>query len=265
MRAASGGGNGEGPDRRHTLVSIVSIVGLVIVWEALTATRVIDPAFFPPPSRVTWEGLKLIRSGEIFHDMWMSSRRVLMGFVVSGLVAVPLGIAIGSSRFLKAVFDPIVSVIRPLPSLSWIPLSMLWLGIGESQKYAIVFMGSLAPLLLYVIDATMQVDPILIKAAQNLGASRLQIMREVILPGALPAILSGLKVGLALGWTCIISAEMVGSTDGLGFLIWNAKDWANMPQVIIGMMGISVTVLLLDWLFRGVETRLLPWQRLYRS
>lgn len=252
-------------DRQYTAISVASILVFVALWEALTAFRVIDPAFFPPPSRVTREGLKLLQSGTIFHDIWMSSRRVLIGFTLSGLVAVPLGIAIGSSRVLRAVFDPIISVIRPLPSLSWIPLSMLWLGIGENQKYAIVFMGTLAPLLIYVIDATMQVDPVLVKAAQNLGASRLQIMREVTLPGALPSILSGLKVALALAWTCIISAEMVGAADGLGFLIWNAKDWANMAQVIIGMMGISITVLLLDSAFRGVESHLIPWQRQLRK
>jgi len=138
---------------------------------------------------------------------------------------------------------------------------MLWLGIGETQKYAIVFMGSFAPLLVYVIDAVRRVDPLIIKAAKNLGAGRLQVLKEVILPGALPHILSGLKVVLAVAWTCIISAEMVGASQGLGFRIWNAKSWNNTPQVLLGMVGISVTVLTIDVLFKTVEKRLIPWER----
>src|SRR6185437_9112296 len=183
-----------------------------------------------------------------------SAIRVLVGFLLSAAVGVPLGILLGSSEALRWVVGPLVSVIRPLPSLSWIPLSLLWLGIGEPQKYAIVFMGTLAPLIVFVTDATLRVDSVFVKAARNLGASRLQVMTEVILPGALPSIMSGLKVTLALAWTCIISAEMVGAQRGLGFLIWNAKDWGNIGQVMVGMLMISATVLFLDAVFRVLET-----------
>ncbi len=145
--------------------------------------------------------------------------------------------------------------------MSWIPLSMLWLGIDEQQKYAIVFMGCFASILVYTTDATMRVDPILRRAAMNLGASRVQVLRHVILPGALPDILSGLKVLLAIAWTCVISAEMVGANSGLGFRIWTAKEWSDTGQVLVGMISISVTVLVLDILFRGIEKLLLPWQR----
>ena len=237
----------ERVDRRRRLkrigISTLSVVVFVLVWEALTASGVINPAFFPSPSRMTAEATKLIASFEIFRHIGASTERVLIGFGLSALVAIPLGIALGISPLLKAVADPIVSIVRPLPSLSWIPLSILWFGIGESQKYAIVFMGTVAPLLIYVTDATLRVDPILVKAARNLGATQLQVMARVILPAALPNILTGLKVSLALAWMCIISAEMVGASNGLGFLIWNAKDWANMPQVLVGMVAISLTVL----------------------
>ena len=241
-------------------VSAVSVVVFVAIWEALTAAGIINPAFFPSPSRMTVEAGKLIASFEIFRHIWASTQRVLLGFALSACVAIPLGIALGVSPLLKAVADPIVSIVRPLPSLSWIPLSILWFGIGESQKYAIVFMGTVAPLLIYVTDATLRVEPILIKAARNLGASRIQVMTQVVLPAALPNILTGLKVSLALAWMCIISAEMVGASDGLGFLIWNAKDWANMPQVLVGMIAISLTVLILDIAFRALEDKLMPWK-----
>src|SRR5207248_10681017 len=117
-----------------------------------------------------------------------STRRVPLGFALSSLPAVPLRVIIGTSRLAKALSDPVISIIRPLPSLSWIPLSILWFGIGEEQKYAIVFMGTFASALLYVMESTRRVDPLLIKAAQNLGATRLDVLREVILPGSLSEI-----------------------------------------------------------------------------
>ena len=122
-------------------------------------------------------------------------------------------------------------------------------------------MGTLAPTLVFVIDATEQVDRVFIRAARNLGAGPLAILWEVILPGALPSILSALKVTLALAWACIISAEMVGATSGLGFLIWNAKDWGNISQVLVGMLTISATVLALDVMHRASVRLLTPWRR----
>lgn len=247
--------------RKYVLISLASICVFFIVWELLTAYKLISPVFLPSPSKILSEAAELIQDGTLQADVLISAKRVLGGFALASLIGVPLGILLGTSRFLRAVFDPIISIIRPLPALSWIPLSMLWLGIGETQKYSIVFMGTFCSVLLYVIEATYKIDPILIRAAQNLGASRLQVMKEVILPGALPNIISGLKVVLAIAWTCIISTEMVGASEGLGFRIWNAKDWGNTPQVLVGMLGISLTVLAIDTSFGAIEKRLIPWQR----
>jgi len=197
----------------------------------------------------------------LLNDIKMSASRVLMGFMFSVLIGVPFGLVMGMSSIVRAALSPIISIIRPLPALSWIPLSMLWLGIDEQQKYAIVFMGCFASILVYTTDATMRVDPILQRAARNLGASQVQVMRHVILPGAMPDILSALKVILAIAWTCVISAEMVGANSGLGFRIWTAKEWSDTGQVLVGMIGISITVLVLDILFRGFERLLLPWRK----
>ena len=126
-------------------------------------------------------------------------------------MAVPLGIAMGVWAPAKAIMDPFVSLLRPLPSITWIPLTILWLGIGEGQKTAIVFLGSWIYILLSTVESTKRVDPILVRAARNLGASDLAVMREVILPGALPGIITGLKVSLAIAWSCVLSAEMVAA------------------------------------------------------
>lgn len=240
--------------------------GLIIflgLWEALVRVGVIDPFFLPAPSSVVIRAFQ-ITTGEdaiLINDIKMSASRVLMGFCLSAIVGVPFGLVMGMSSFVRASLNPIISIIRPLPALSWIPLSMLWLGIDEQQKYAIVFMGCFASILVYTTDATMRVDPILRRAAMNLGASRVQVLHRVVLPGALPDILSGLKVVLAIAWTCVISAEMVGANSGLGFRIWTAKEWSDTGLVLVGMIGISVTVLVLDILFRVLERLLLPWRR----
>jgi len=261
-RAVTGGDRQARRDRIGALVvGGLSVITFLAVWQGLVSTGLVHKAFLGSPETVATAAWKLISDGALYKHTTASASRVLMGFALSSTAAIILGLAMGVWRPLKAVFDPIVSLIRPLPSLSWIPLSMMWLGIGEEQKYAIVFMGTLAPTLVFVVDATRRVDPLLIRAARNLGANQVRVLWEVILPGALPSILSALKVTMALAWACIISAEMVGATRGLGFLIWNAKDWANIAQVIVGMLAISLTVLVLDIIYRLVERRLTPWRR----
>jgi taurine transport system permease protein len=247
-------------------VIVSGALGLLVFlggWELLVRLEVIDPFFLPAPSSVVERMVQLASGPDavLWHDIRMSASRVLTGFALSALVGVPMGLVMGMSPLVRAALNPIVSIIRPLPALSWIPLSMLWLGIDEQQKYAIVFMGCFASVLVYTTDATLRVEQTLIMAARNLGANRLQVIRFVVLPGALPNILSGLKVVLAIAWTCVISAEMVGANSGLGFRIWTAKEWSDTGQVLVGMLSISLTVLILDVLFRILERVLLPWQR----
>jgi taurine transport system permease protein len=250
-----------GTTSRSFGLGALSVVVLLVVWHLATAGGYISAIFLPSPQQVVGQARRYLADGSLFWHVLTSGRRVLVGFLLATVVAVPLGIVLGTSRTAKALFDPILSIIRPLPSLSWIPLTILWFGIDEGQKYAIVFMGTFASALLYVMESTRRVDPLLIKAAQNLGATRLDVLREVILPGSLPGIISGLKVCLALAWTCVLSAEMVAATHGLGALIWFAKDWNNMALVMVGMLSISVTVLVIDSVFRVIEDRILPWER----
>jgi taurine transport system permease protein len=248
---------------RTVVIGAAGLLGFLALWEALVRFGVVDAFFLPAPSQVLARMQALASGPEavLWHDVRISATRVLAGFAFSALIGVPFGLVMGVSPVVRAVLNPIISIIRPLPALSWIPLSMLWLGIGEEQKYAIVFMGCFASVLVYTMDATLRVDNTLVLAARNLGASRLQVLRHVVLPGALPNILSGLKVVLAIAWTCVISAEMVGANSGLGFRIWTAKEWSDTGQVLVGMLSISVTVLLLDIVFRFIERLVVPWEK----
>ncbi|MGO1075164.1 ABC transporter permease [Inquilinus sp. CA228] len=247
------------------LLNLLGIFALYGLWALATETGAISPLFFPSPSMVAAEARGIAGTTDLWISIAASSRRVFLGFGLAAVVAVPLGIVMGAWWPAKAVIDPLISLLRPLPSITWIPLTMLWLGIGESQKIAIVFMGSWIYILLYTVESTKRVDPLLVKAARNLGASRLAVMREVVLPGSLPGILAGLKVSLAIAWSCVLSAEMVAAQTGLGALIWSAKDWGNMPLVLVGMVCISATVLIADLAANRIEAWLLPWERNRRT
>ncbi len=245
----------------YAYVSLASFLIIMVLWEMFCQLGFIEPIFLPPPSQIFSRAVKMYTQGTLFLHVLASTRRVMVGFLISSLVAIPFGIFLGSSRFSRAVFDPIISLLRPLPSMSWIPISLLWLGITETQKYSIVFMGSFAPSLLYIIESTRNIDPILIRAAQNLGAKKWDVMKEVILPGAMPQIIAGLKVMLGIAWTCIISAELVAAQEGLGFMIMNGKEYFQTDTVLLGMLLISLTVIIIDVAFRRIEGRLLPWTR----
>lgn len=254
--------NSKQPSRGALLTtSAASVFVFLALWEAFCRAGLVDPIFLPPPSAVLAKAITMLNEGSLWVNVLASARRVMAGFMAATVIAIPLGIMLGTSTYGRAVFNPILSFLRPLPSMSWIPLSLLWFGITETQKYSIVFMGTFAPALVYVIEATRNIDPLLIRAAQNLGANRWQVMKEVILPGSLAQILSGLKVILGLAWTCVISAELVAASEGLGFLIMNGKEFFQTEVVLLGMVLISITVLLTDFVFRLIENRVLRWQR----
>ena len=241
-------------------ISAISIVVFVGIWELATRFGLIDPIFLPSPSAVFERAVRTFENGALVANVLASTRRVMVGFLMSVLVSIPLGLVLGTSRRACAVFDPIISLLRPLPSMSWIPLSLLWFGITETQKYSIVFMGTIAPALLYVIDATRNVDNVLILAARNMGASRIQVMWHVILPASLSQIIIGFKIILGLAWTCVISAELIAAKEGLGFMIMNGKEFFQTDTVVLGMVLISLTVLVFDAVLRRIERRILAWK-----
>lgn len=250
------------PEQRSLLfISTLSVIAFIAIWETACRTGLVDPIFLPAPSEVLARAYTTLNNGTLIANVLASTRRVMIGFLMAVIVSIPLGLVLGSSRRACAIFDPLISLLRPLPSMSWIPLSLLWFGITETQKYSIVFMGTIAPALLYVIEATRNVDKVLILAARNMGASRIQVMREVILPASLAQIISGFKIILGLAWTCVISAELIAAKEGLGFMIMNGKEFFQTDTVVLGMVMISVTVLIIDVILRRIENKVLAWQR----
>ncbi len=229
----------------------------------MVSYAIVNPPALDTPANTAADAWKLLAdpgdAPSLLEHMLWSTMRILAGFLLSAAVAVPLGILMGLSPRLRAALSPIISFLRPLPSISWVPLALIWLGAGELQKLAIIFMGSFAAALIYTLEATLKVEPDLIRAARNLGASRRDLLWRVLLPAALPNILSGLKVVFAIGWTCVISAEIVGTPKGLGALIWMSKETSHTAVVLVGMASISAVVLILDAVLGRIERRLVPW------
>ena len=242
-------------------VGAASVGLFLLAWYVATNFGFVSPVFLPSPQLVWHSAARLIASGDLLDDILVSSERVFLGYGLAALIGIPLGVIMGVWQPAKSALDPFISLLRPLPSITWIPLTILWLGIGEAQKIAIVFLGSWIYVLIATYESTRRVDPLLIRAARNLGASDIAVMKDVILPGALPGIITGLKITLAISWSCVLSAEMIAAQNGLGALIWQAKDWGNLALVLVGMVCISITVLIADFAVRRIERLLLPWER----
>ncbi|MHC4924857.1 MAG: ABC transporter permease, partial [Planctomycetota bacterium] len=240
----------------------VRVEGKKIVERTETRERaLVNPPGLETPwntAKGAWRELTRKEPGLLHHILW-STFRIVMGFVIASVVAVPLGIAMGLFPRLRAAALPLISFLRPLPSIAWVPLAVIWLGVDETQKLFIIFMGCFSAAVIYTLEATIKVDPNIIRAARNLGAKDRDLLWRVLLPAALPNIVSGLKVVVAIGWTCVISAEIVGTQEGLGSLIWTSKETSNTPAVLAGMACISAVVLLTDIGIARLERALLPW------
>jgi NitT/TauT family transport system permease protein len=200
-------------------------------------------------------------SGELPIDLWSSLQRILTGFIVASALAVPLGILMGANRAIYDFVNPTVQILRPIPPIAWIPLAMLWFGLGDPPAYFLIFLGAFFPILINTIGGVRHVDNIYIRAAKNLGAGRFALFWRVILPAATPQILTGMRVGLGVAFICVIIAEMIAVQSGLGFRILEAREYSYTDKVIAGMFTIGLLGLALDFIITRINGYLLRWHR----
>jgi NitT/TauT family transport system permease protein/taurine transport system permease protein len=236
----------------------------LVVWQTLCGevfpkTNPDFVAILPPPSLVLEEAIKLTATGHLFSHILKSMQRVFIAFVVASALAVPLGMAIGWWKRCEDMIEPLMEIFRPIPPLAWIPLAILWFGIGDTQNIFIIFLGVFFPVLVNTISGVKGVDKTLIWGALTLGANQRQIFWEIVLPGSLPFLLTGLRVGLGVGWMCLVAAELVASTRGLGFMIQDARYLLLPERVILGMLVIGLLGFAMDRGMRYLEWHLLPW------
>jgi ABC-type nitrate/sulfonate/bicarbonate transport system permease component len=236
------------------------VVALAALWEASAHLGWVDALLLPPLSQVLGRGWALLRSGRLPLDLAASAWRVLLGFGAAALVGLPLGVLMGLSRRLEELGRLPISLLRPLSPPAWIPLAILWFGIGDLPAVFIVFVGTCATLLTGTLAATHTLDPLLIQAGRTLGASRWQTVRHVVLPALLPSLLAQLRVGLGLAWMSVIAAEMVAVRHGLGFAMSEARHLFRTADVLVGMITIGLVGVISDRLVRLLETALCRWR-----
>ena len=238
----------------------ISPVALILLWQVSSATGVLPPDKLSSPWTVLQSGVEVARTGELGAAFTVSLGRVAVGFLVGATIAIALGIAAGLSKWGEVLIDPPVQMLRTLPFLGLIPLFILWFGIGEEPKIALVALGVAFPLYLNVHSGIRNSDDQLIEATTALGYTRAERLWHAILPGAIPQTLVGLRLSLGTAWLALIVGETVNADAGLGYLITNAREFLRTDVVVVGLVVYAVLGLVTDFLVRLLERRALRWR-----
>ncbi|MGH8673021.1 MAG: ABC transporter permease, partial [Burkholderiales bacterium] len=218
-----------------------AVVVIVLVWQLVIAIFKPHVSLLPPPLLAAGEFWTLLASGELFVHTGTSLARVFSAWTLTGAIAIPLGLAMGWSRRLERIIDPFVEIFRPISPLAWIPLAILWFGIGEAGKVFVVCVATFFPTLLSTIAGVKRIDPVLVNAGRVLGCTDpLSLFRKVIFPATLPNIVVGLRISFGTGWAAIIAAELVAARSGLGYLIANGMEILRADKVLVGMAMIGI-------------------------
>jgi NitT/TauT family transport system permease protein len=248
----------------HRLIGLgkrsLLVIALLALWEAVPRLGLADSAFLPPFSGVIAAGWQLALTGELYDDVTASLMRALSGFLISVLLIVPLGLAVGWYARLGDLLGQFIEVCRNTAPLALLPVFILLLGIGELSKVTMVIYSCAWPLLLNTIAAVKQVDPLLIKSARTMGATPQQLFRKVILPAALPTIFVGIRLASASAMLVLVASEMVGAKAGLGYLIIYSQYSFLIPQMYFGILGITVIGLTFNAVLEALERRLMRWK-----
>jgi taurine transport system permease protein len=253
------------PDPRGAFwISLVTVIALMLLWWIATERRWVAPLFLPSPVVVAERlasGLHTpIGDSTLIGHAALSLFRVLSAFLLASLTAIPVGIGMGVSRLLRGVFDPPIEFYRPLPPLAYLPLIVIWFGIDEAAKIILIYLACFAPLALAARAGVRSVAPEQVNAALSLGATRYQLLRHVILPAALPEIITGMRIALGFGWTTLVAAEMVAANVGVGQMVLNASHFLRTDLVVMGIVVIAFFAYGFDLAMRVAERRLVPWK-----
>jgi taurine transport system permease protein len=244
--------------------SVLSITVLAVLWVLSSAYDWVNPIFWPAPGAV-WDQLVTIsaegyRNFTLWEHIGWSLYRILMGFGLGCLVGIPLGFAMGLSRIMRGMFDPIVEFFRPIPPLAFIPLVIIWSGIGERSKILLLFLAALWIMAIAARAGVASVKLSKIHAAYTLGVNRRQLLFRIILPNALPEIFTGMRVAMGVCWGTVVAAELVAAESGVGFMIMVASTFLSTDIVVMGVIIIGIVGYGIDILMRQLEARLIPWK-----
>lgn len=250
--------------RPEPLLTVVTLASIFLAWYAVARFRVVSELFVPHPAAVLeafWEtATEGYRGGTLLQHLADSLYRVVAGFLLGVVTAVPLGLAIGYSSRVQAVFDPLIEFYRPLPPLAYYTLLVIWLGIENASKIALLYLAAFPPLSVSAMAGVRGVSQERIQGAQSLGATRWQVFRYVIFPSCLPDIFTGMRVSIAFTYTTLVAAEMVAATSGIGWMVLDASKFLRSDVIFMGNIVMGVTGIALDRLIRVAERRVVRWK-----
>ncbi len=262
---------------KRLLQNLAVPVVLLTIWQLMSVLGLVRPEILPSPVAII-ERLWLylipeesfqeagslgawIMSSELLGDLLASLQRVVLGFVVGAGLALPLGLLMGTDKTIEQLFNPVIQFLRPIPPIAYIPLAILWFGLGNPPAIFLIAIGAFFPVLINTISGVRNVDSIYVRAATNLGANRLTLFRRVILPAATPYILTGMRIGIGTAFIVVIVAEMIAVNSGLGYRILEAREYMWSDKVIAGMIAIGLLGLAIDLGVNSLNSHLLRWHR----
>lgn len=241
------------------LGSILPII-LIVVWEVLSRFEVFPSYQLPAPTAIITTIKQMAQDGTLWGHVGITTYRVFLGFILGTIVAIILGALVGFYKKAESLFDPMIQAFRAIPSLAWVPLFILWMGIGEPSKVTMIAVGVFFPVYLNTVSGIMGVDRKLIEVGKMYGLNTFQLIVGVILPASLPSFLVGLRSGLGLGWMFVVAAELMGASQGLGYLLVLGQNTLSPETIIASIVLFAVIGKLSDWILKLIETRTLHWQ-----
>jgi NitT/TauT family transport system permease protein len=246
--------------REHRVVRALALVGLVVLWELLTRTGWVSSLFLPSPLGVIEEFADMARSGQLTVHLGVSLKRLLLGFGVGAATGITVGVAVGFFSMTEAIVQPIIAATFPIPKIALLPLLILWLGLGEASKVAVVALGVFFPMAINTYAGVRQADPLLVRAAVAFGAGRWSVIRKVVVPSALPMVFAGLKLGAGTALLLLVAAEQIAAESGIGFLITQAGNLMETTKLMVGLTVLSLLGLLSHWGLASLERAVIPWR-----
>ena len=249
---------------RTLVIGTISLALFLLAWHLLTTYRVNFHVRFinvPSPAAVLEKFDRAVHSSQFMMHVLLSCRRILFGFMLAAIVAIPLGLVMGRFRLAREMIFPVTEVLRPIPAIAWVPMSIMLWPTNEESIIFITFLGSFFPILINTLHGMSLVDPVLVRAAQCLGAREASIFREVYFPASLPHIFTGLTVGMGVAWVSLIAAEMISGQFGIGYFTWEAYSLVQYADIALGMICIGVLGLASSAMIRGVGKLAMPWGR----
>ena len=251
--------------RTEKLIAAGTVAAVLAAWWLLTATQVIPPTRFPSPAEV-WTALQQVAltgyaDARLHAHVLHSSKLVLLGFACAIATGVPLGLAMGWSRRTEALVNPAFLLIRPIPPLAWIPLAIVWLGLGDGAKVLVIWFAAFVPSVINSYVGVRSLERHVIEAARMLGANRAMMLREVIIPGAMPHIFTGLRLSLQACWTTLVAGELIGAAAGLGRLLAQGALDIFPAMILVGMVFVAISGGIMTWALGRAEALAMPWRR----